>query len=150
LVDKAFRNTYITLNSGHWTKGSADLVYTTDASTVALIDHTINIRLKIQPSVDLTDSDSVLGTLKFADLGIERLHYSILYGTAQSDGGQCQVNYSVAHDTGVITSHDAINIVEGTHVMEAGQFFFVNVTEAIPYSLMLDDFCDKFYWKRTA
>lgn len=150
LIDKAFRNSYIVLDSGNWTKGTAELITTTDASTVALVDHMINIRLKVQPNVELTDSDSVLGTLKFDELGVERLHYSILYATAQSDGGQCQVNYSFAHDTGVLTAHDAINLADGSHSMAAGQFFFVNITEAIPYSLMLDEFCDKFYWKRTA
>lgn len=150
LADKAFRSEYVVLDGSQWTKANADLICTTEASTAARVDHTINIRLKIQPTVNLTDSDFKLGTLNLPALGVERLHYSILYGTAQSDGGQCQVSYSVDYNTGVITSHDAINLSDGSHSMEAGQFFFIEINTAIPHGLMIEDFCDKFYWKRTA
>lgn len=146
LVDKAFKSDYITLDPVYWTNTNAEL---NDTSTVSLVDHSINIRLKITPSVQLTDSTVELGTLVIGSLGVLNLPYSILNAVAQSDGGQCTICYNFAYDTGKLTVFDVINI-DGTHTMEAGQSFYVNIQEDIPYNLMTDDFCDKFYWKRTA
>lgn len=149
MIDKGFKNTYTVLSSANWTKTNADLIYTTEASTATLIDHNVNIRLKVQPTVPLTDSDVVLGTLKLSTLGINRLQSSILYATTQSDGGQCSIVYSVEHDTGKILVHDVLN-VDGTHTMPASENFFININQDISGGMMQEDSCDKFYWKRTA
>ena len=151
LIDKAFKTDYITLNSSYWTSKNATLDNATSGltSTVSLTDHSINIRLKLNVTTALSDTEVELGTLKLNSIGISRLPYSIFYGVAQSDGGQCVINYSVAYETGTVSVYDVINI-DGTHSMDSGQYFFINVQEDIPYDLMLDSFCDKFYWKRTA
>ena len=149
LVDKAFKTQYNVLDSSCWTKANANLIYNSDASTVAYADHVINIRLKVETTAALSDTNVKLGTLNFAKLGIERLFYSVLYGTAQSDGGQCTINYSVDYETGEITVHDVLN-VDGTHTMAAGETFFININEAVSHSMMLDSFCYFFYWIRTA
>lgn len=151
LVDKTFKTDYKTLNSSYWTSKNATLDGATSGltSTVSWTDHSINIRLKLNVTTKLTDTETELGTLKLASIGVERLPYTIYYGVAQSDGGQCVINYSFAYETGTITVHDVINI-DGTHTMESGQYFFIDVQEDIPHDIMLDSFCDKFYWKRTA
>jgi hypothetical protein len=34
--------------------------------------------------------------------------------------------------------------------LEAGSTIYINITIPVPYTAMKNDFCDKFYWKRTA
>ena len=50
---------------------------------------------------------------------------------------------------GTVSLHEVIN-VNGTHAAAAGSDFFINIVQPIRYYKILDDFCDKFSWKRTA
>jgi hypothetical protein len=147
LVDKSFRNAYISVSDFPW---HSDTNYATlgSNSTVALVDHSINMRLMITPTVDLSDTTMVLGSFVLENYGITRLHYTEFQGTAHSDGGQCVVNYTMDM-SGNFSINDILNI-DGTHTMEAGETFYANIQEEIPHNYMLDSACDKFYWKRTA
>ena len=151
LVDKTFKNAYILLDNTYWTSTNSELVLTTEqgdssACIVTLVDHTVHIRLKLRPAIQLTDSDITLGTLNLAAVGVSDLLYTAFSQVALSDGGQCTVSYSM-NNAGTVISHDVLN-VDGKHVMAADQFFYVDVTETVTSSKMLDSFCDKFYWKR--
>ncbi len=150
-VDKTFKNAYIPLDSSCWTSNNSELVLTTEqgdsaACIATLVDHNVHIRLKLRTTVQLTDTDTTLGALDLSALGINRLLYTAFSKVALSDGGQCTISYSM-NNTGTVISHDVLN-VDGTHIMAADQFFYVDITEMVTSSLMLDEFCDKFYWKR--
>ena len=148
LIDKAFKNTYFYDYDVLWLSpyGRADLGANCSA---ARVDHMFSLRLMITTNVELTDSAVVVGELGLTDLGISRLHYTILQGVAMSDDGQSTINYSINCETGEVTINDIIN-ANGTHSLPAGSTFYIIIQEAIPYSFMDDEFCDKFYWERTA
>lgn len=153
LIDKLFKEHYISIDNTYWTSANTELVLTTEqgdssACIVTLADHTIHIRLKLRPTVQLTDSDTTLGTLNLPAVGIKQLLYTAFSQVALSDGGQCTLSYSM-NNVGTIITHDVLNI-DGKHLMAADQFFYVDVTETITSDKMLDSFCDKFYWKRMA
>jgi hypothetical protein len=147
LVDKAFRNAYFYDYDIFWhsPNGVADLGTNCSA---ALVDHLFSLRLMITTNVVLNDTAVIIGELGFEDLGISRLHYTILQGVAVSDDGQCTINYSINCETGEITINDVIN-ANGLHELPAGSTFYISIQEAIPATFMIDSYCDKFYWKRT-
>lgn len=151
LVDKAFKNAYINLDDSYWTSTNSSLVLTTEqgdssACIATLVDHTVHIRLKLKPIVSLTDSDTTLGTINLSKIGLNNLLYTVFSKVAMSDGGQCTISYSV-NNAGTVITHDVLN-VNGTHTMAADQFFYVDICETVTSSMMMDDFCNKFYWKR--
>jgi hypothetical protein len=150
LVDKAFKDTYITLDSTYWTK-SADAALNSsiiNASHVMLSDHTISIRLNIKPTVALSDTETYLGKLNFPSCGITALKHAIMYNVAISEGGNCTVCYRLDTD-GTVSVWDVLN-VSGAHTMASGSSFYIHAALPVHHDEMLDDFCDKFYWKRTA
>ena len=153
LVDKTLRARQVKLDSTYWTAANATLGVGgsgSDAeSSCSFGDHGVNLRLRIITSTALDDTDGVvMGTLNLEKLGIIHLHYATLFDIATSDGGQCTVNYCFDIN-GTLRVYDVQNI-DGTHTMESGRYFYVDIKEEIPHTLMVDSFCDKFYWKRTA
>lgn len=155
LVDKEFRVNQLKLDSSYWTNTNATLLTggstDDDASICSWTGHSIFIRLGIYPTIELTDATLSMGKLNLPALGITSLPYSTRFGVTSSDAGNCYINYSFLRDTGELIVFDAIN-VDGAHSMTVGteRYFYVHIQEEIPYTLMNDDFCDKFYWKRTA
>ena len=146
LVDKTFKETYITLTSDHWAATNAAL---SNYSNAFLSDHNLALRLHLTTNIALTDDNSFpLGTLNLASLGASQLTYSIFYNTTISDDGNCSLTYRIDQD-GLITVPEVLN-VNGTHNMASGSNFFIHTVIPVDYGKMLDSFCDKFYWKRTA
>jgi hypothetical protein len=145
LVDKAFKATYLTLNSSHWTNTTASLG---DYSNILLNDHTIAFRLNFKTTAAISDETATLGTLALPLCGVNQLSYAVFYHTAISDGGNCVMACRM-DQAGVISLHEVIN-VDGSHSMVSGADFFIHLVVPVRYTDMLDDFCDKFYWKRTA
>ncbi len=145
LVDKAFKEKYITLSSSFWTNTNATIG---ELSNVLLTDHSMAIRLNLTTTAEITDEAIDLGKLDLTACGITELSYAVFYNPVISDLGNCVMNYRMLQD-GVISIHEVINI-NGAHTMPAGSDFFINLVQPIRYEKMLDDFCDKFYWKRIA
>ena len=149
LVDKTFEYQYITLDSTFWTGTNASIYPTPTAASVILSDHMFSLKMAIQVNIPINDDNSVqLGTLTLQSCGIKKLPQHIMYAPAVSDEGNCTIAYYVV-TTGKIEIYEALNI-DGTHSMASGSVFYVYLTQPIDYENMLDDFCDKFYWKRTA
>lgn len=146
LVDKAFKEKFITLATSNWTATNATLG---SYSNVLLTDHTIALRLNfIATTVFENDNTVELGKLNLASCGIEQLSYAVFYNATISDLGNCSLNYRISQD-GTIAVHDVLN-VNGTHTMASGSDFFIHTVLPVSSNYMLPDFCDKFYWKRTA
>lgn len=145
LVDKAFKNTYLTINSTHWTATNATIG---DYSNILLNDHTIAFRLNFKTTAALSDETVTLGQLALASCGLNQLSYAVFYHTAISDGSNCVIACRM-DQTGTISIHEVIN-ADDTHSMVSGSDFFIHLTVPVRYTDMLDDFCDKFHWKRTA
>ena len=145
LVDTSFGENYITLDSSYWTAENATIG---ELSNVLLTDHSISIRLNLKTTTEINDEMITLGKLDLTRCGINELSYAVFYNPIISDLGNCTMNYRMMQD-GTITIHEVINI-DGTHPMDAGSDFFINLTQAIRYEKMDPEFCNKFYWKRTA
>ncbi len=145
LVDKAFKDTYISLDSTFWTATNATIG---EHSNVLLADHSISVRLNLTSTGELNDNPTDIGKLALTQCGITELTHAILYAPIISDLGNCVMNYKATQD-GIISVHEVINI-DDTHTMPAGSDFYINFVQPVSHNKMIDSFCDKFYWKRTA
>lgn len=148
LVDKAFKFAYFdaALNEADfWTNTNASLK---QYSNILINDHEISLRLNIWLDIQLDDSELELGKLNVAACGITEFSHTIFSDVSISDGGNCTVAYKLSQD-GTISVLEVLNL-DGTHSMDSGQNFYINLVQPIYHTKMIDSFCDKFYWKRTA
>lgn len=146
LVDKAFRHTSTDLTTSHWTSTNASLMGT--SSNVLLCDHTLTIRINLKTTIAITDDTVPLGKLSLPSLGLTQLTYAMFYQAIVSDGGNCTLLCKIDQD-GTITVHDVLG-ADGTHSLASGNDFYIHVVLPVGCDNMLNNFCDKFYWKRTA
>jgi hypothetical protein len=145
LVDKGFKNAYITLDSSYWTGTNANI---STYSNIMLADHTISLRLALTTTAAMTDNTTTLGRLAIESCGIDKLSHAIFCEAAVSDEGNCTVNYRI-EQTGEVKIYDVLN-ADGTHSMASNSTLYIHLVQPINHLSMHDDFCDKFYWKRTA
>lgn len=114
---------------------------------VRRIGHTIIFRIYFQTLVELNDSTISLADLNFSALGIKGLSYqqtNILMG---GDGGNGIAITNVS-DGGNINVVDVIPKGTAT-VLAAGYTPRLYYQQALPAGNMLNEVCDKFYWRRT-
>ena len=146
LVDKAFKGTFMYIPTASWTATNATL-HTT--SNVLLIDHTINLRIYVNLTTAINgDTDVVLGKLDLTSCGLTSLSSAVYRQPAVSDTGNCTACYTIESD-GTITMNDVLG-PNNAHTAAVGSDFIFNILFPAGYDRMLDNFCDKFYWKRTA
>ena len=146
LIDKEFKAQWLTISDTQWTAKDATLhAY----CNVALAGHNMNIRLSLKTNTELTDYEVELGKLDVPSFGLTELPYGLFHNIAICDNGGSTICYSIKQD-GTITTTEALN-VNGTHSSGSGSVFYINYVYTVhSIERMLDDFCDKFYWKRIA
>jgi hypothetical protein len=147
LVDKGFADRIMYIPSSSWIAAGAAFVSET-SSIVELADHTVSLRLNLKNTAALSDTTVDLGTLKLNTVGITELPYTIVSDVTASDGGQCTLSYSIVAG-GTITISDVL-VLGGAHSLATGNTFSIHINQTVDHARMLDSFCDKFYWKRTA
>jgi hypothetical protein len=148
LIDKAFRGKFVTYNDIGWESNNTTLHETSNA---LLIDHMIHLRIYVNTTVAISnDTDLVLGKLDLSVFGIneKNLSSATFRQPAISEKGDCTINYTINTD-GTITINDVLSI-SGNHNAASGMDILFNVLLPVGYDRMIDSFCDKFYWKRTA
>lgn len=143
LIDKEFKSTAY---SDDGTKG-AFAHDTTNISGYQVYNiyggHTIRLRLGFTPKIAFTDDSAVnIGNFDFSKIGVSGFYHSIISVPAMSDAGNGLVMTTISN-AGEITVND---VVKST---VANQMLYVNEEVTCKYDNMLDEFCDKFYWKRT-
>jgi hypothetical protein len=149
LVDKDAKDVWMQIPTTAWTPQNAEInTYSSNLSYVTLSGHMAHFRLFLSTTADATDTELPLGTLDAEACGLVGIPYGILSDVAMSDGGACTICWKLTTD-GVISIVDILN-VDGTHLMPSGQTFYLNFTYLVKGSELLDDFCDKFHWKRVA
>lgn len=115
--------------------------------------NTIRLRINVTTAVDIGDTTVSLGTVDLAAHGLTKddtgfFPYTVYGGVAMSDGGNAVILvYFTAN--GVLQTADAFQS-DGTHTLPSGKPFYFDVVLPVTPSQMLDDFCDKFYFKRIA
>lgn len=109
--------------------------------------HSFSVRLGFENTVALGDGATLLGTLDFSKLGVSRLFAGVQYIYAGSDAGNgyalCSLNWS----TGELQSID-VNCKGGATSIAANNQFYLQFWIDSSVDYMLNDACDRFYWKR--
>lgn len=151
LIDKQFKSTYkiyegndaasiFTINSSSITSGTLALA-------VHRTGHSLKIRFHWTTACDYADSDITLGSFRLDQLGVTSLMYTILGMLVGSDGGNGIMNITVENN-GLMKCVDIVH-KSGNSSITSGATPRLTMVLPISYNYMLDDFCDKFYWKRT-
>ena len=147
LIDKGFKTAYIEI-----TQSATDYLSGFEVISIRT-DQTVRFRMKLTTNVEINDTSVTLGTVDLTKHGLtldgdNYFLYSILGGVAISDGGQATIYYDL-NSNGTLDTNDVLT-VSGTHVLPAGSSFYINAVVTVRANQMIDSFCDKFYWKRTA
>lgn len=124
------------------------------AAYAYLSGHDVYIYFTFTPSVTLNDTTVEVFTITPSSVGVSQLGDVTRYFSAFSDGGQAVFSYQVTN-AGKISITDVLQRATSTSVDNAvdagtsvGHFNFLIKLNNINY--MVDSFCDKFFWKRTA
>lgn len=141
LIDKEFKSE----------ASSSDDLFTANSTNCELNScyytrsgHSLQIRLNFTNKVALTDSNLVLGNFNLEALGVTSLPYSLYNVLGSTDAGNSFLMMIVDYENGTLTHADCTSNVSANN--SCYLLFDVDVTA----SRMIDSFCDKFYWKRTA
>lgn len=151
LMDKHLRSSF------YDNENTTGLVTLTDSNCSAynvlinVYDHeahiSISFNLKNSISSDF-ETNFILGTLDFSKLGFNKSSctaYSVM--ATESSNAVCVT--TLAYDTGKITCHD-IFMQRGNTQINAGDAIRVDFIVKIPINDMINGYCNKFFWKRTA
>lgn len=107
-------------------------------------DGTICMRLAITNNVVITDAKILLATVGTTSHGVTKYSYDN-YFIAASDGGNGAWMGRFESTLGEVSSEETLNFT-----LSAGNTSYITLVHTIAYNDMLDDFCNKFYWKRTS
>lgn len=109
---------------------------------------TLHIRLSATLKTDLSDTNIEVGTFNVAKLGITRFPLTRYAQQAATDSGNGIALYNLTYP-GVLTLTDVVpKTDEGT--IASGTVLYFDIITNFNQGYMLDSFCNKFYWKRTA
>lgn len=106
--------------------------------------HSIQIRLNFTNKVALGDTNTELGNFNLDVLGVTSLPYGLYNVIGASDGGNALLMMIVNYSDGTLTH------AESTSSIDANNSCYLLFDVEVTSNRMIDSFCDKFYWKRTA
>ena len=155
LIDKEYKSAFI---YGDKSNDYYDKTYSivnnnpltnNEGTDIIRTGHTITFRLKISFNEDIVSPDSniQIGSIHFDNLGCLRLAVSPQYPSlAFGDAANNAVFWTIGATDGRI---EVAEDLRGKGFVKGDVLnFYVDLN--IPYSYMVDEFCDKFYWKRTS
>ncbi len=145
LVDKEFASFEGNSTTDYFTP--ADNTVENTGTYIVRGGHGIRIRQGIKSSVELNDTEKILGTFNFKNLGVERFPFAYNNIPAFHDAAENGVICIIAYDTGVLRQVDTTT---AANTFPSGNAFYIDVTVVIKFNNMLDSACDKFCWKRVA
>lgn len=149
LIDKEFKyQQWLTTNlSDILTLGSGTTVSTL---CVSLREHSISIeRMSVQSTSAISESTITLGTFKLASLGVVNGAMNTnKYFLGQSDGGN-GIAFMAITTSGIFETLDRVTTTSGGTIPAGNNINFAFDIQLRPTEMM-DSFCDKFFFKRTA
>lgn len=153
LIDKEFTTTTAQqITCG--TASSSDCVINSTNTTsmsawVSRQGHSIFLSINaITFKVSVSGTNLTLGTFDLAKLGTSEAAISPVI-MAWSDGAHAIVGMNINRTSGVLQSQDVVVRGTGTSIA-AGSSAVFTVELPCDYTCMVDSFCNKFYWRRTA
>ena len=111
-----------------------------------LDNRTIRFRINTVLKTTIEDGSVTLGKINANDFGVvtNGLYYST-FVTAWSDGGNALVGVILDSIEDEYKSKDTYE-----DQLNSGDSFYSEHIHLIPTENIIDSFCDKFYWKKTA
>lgn len=153
LVDKGFRSEAETVKNtseyfGHLSVAQLKtkyLDYIRSGSTLRL-----RIGLTFDGTISFNDANtSTLTTINLSKLGVKYLPFGYNDVVGTSDGSNGVIMFSLSYD-GTLSQTDALSKSGGTVTPTPDEPVCIDITTNVDFEGMIDEFCDKFYWKRTA
>ena len=141
LVDKGF-SSYAGNDTSIFTPASNIAI---NSAYISRSHGAIRIRLSLAVNTALSDTGVSFGKFNWDKVGISNLSMGYEAQVTFSDGANAGILYNVAY-TGEVNQLDTF----GLSSIESGKTFVLDLTFTTAQHTMLDSFCDKFYWKRTA
>lgn len=143
LIDKEFKSQLI--NPATFTINTTNC--TSNGVIATLHGHSVQLRMVIVNKVAVADTTLTFGTLSLASVGVTGFPISYPDVVGGSDGGNALTTWTLDGSTGVLSSTDAPHTTNG---MGTGKTTLLYFNIGVTKDNMLDSFCDRFYWKRTA
>ena len=152
LIDKEYKSAFIygDKSNDYYDKTlvTIDDKYYTNNNGIDIVrtGHTITIRLNISLNDKiLPDENVAIGLLHFSNLGCKRLAvFPSFPSMAFDDGTGNAAFWTIDGNEGYL---NILEDLRGKGFVKGDALkFYVDLN--IPYRYMLDEFCDKFYWKR--
>lgn len=149
LIDKEFKEkTFLTADLSQ--VFTAESTTTTGTTCITLHNHMISIeRMTVASSSAISDTTVTLGAFDLTKLGVASGNLIVnKYFVAQSDGGN-GIAMMVILTSGSLQTLDRVTATSGGTIAGGNNLNFAFDIQ-LRTSEMLDSFCDKFYFKRTA
>ena len=147
LIDKEFKNFSNTYSSTEVSKIATSENATVTQVVVQRVGHTIVLRVGFETKIELNDNDINLFTLNLSELGVVDFRFGAYFITIPVDNKDGIIIGSL-ESNGVVLSSDVIMKGNAT-VMPSGANASLFIERNVHSAVMLDEACDKFYWKRT-
>ncbi len=146
LIDKEFRN-----EAGHFDLTGSSITSNISSCTIyyARTGHTNSLRINFVTAKALTDTTAELFTIDFKKLGISTMHFSPTNLLAGTDVNNGIIMVNIAWNTGIANCVDIIGRGSATSIA-SGANAYINYDFATAMDNMLDEYCDKFYWKKVS
>jgi hypothetical protein len=151
LFDKEFKSSSGDIDASNFELQNGTTFYLTSDTTTGFsyvrTGHSLRLKLNLKLGADVTDETFTFGKIKdLTSLGISGWDYNFNNAMMSCDGSNAVILSSLGRD-GFLISGDVVGQNSGT--AKAGGIAFLDVTIPVTKDYMLDDFCDRFYWKRT-
>jgi len=146
LVDKAFKTQSVTISTDYYTLNTS--VCSALTGTLQWNEHIIRLAFTWTNASVINDDSLTLAQLTLSKFGISSFGFNNRFSQF-TDGGQAIIDYNVSA-TGEIQTRDVMRRGSTSADLPAGSSMLVQFMWTIRGTDMLDSFCDKFYWKRTA
>lgn len=152
LFDKEFESSSGDLDASNFELQNGTTFFkTSDTNTgISFVreGHNLRFRINVTLGTDLGDSKvNILRVKDFSLLGISGFDYNF-YNTLSGCDGSNAVLIANFENNGWLGTTDVVGQNSGT--AKSGGVAFFDITIPVKYSQMLDEYCDKFYWRRIA
>lgn len=149
LYDKHLKTNYLSTEKGDRLVATR---YTVNASSCDVYltahDHTAEIRVDVTLAKSMDATNLEFAELNFRSMGFHKIRNTVYsVGAADAAGGIAAMELS--YDTGLVTGYDVFP--KGTKTtLPSGSKVRGVFTCTVDSKWMLNDFCDKFFWKKTS
>ena len=145
LIDKEFIE--IAGNFKEWFTPSSNV--TLNNFYVVRSKHSMKVRLDFTNKVALSDTAVVFGNIDYSSLGITDIGMSYSGSVAVTDGGNGIAEMNLHYSSGELSSVDVITKTSGGQIAANSSINYLIDINVRHYE-MLDEACDKFYWKKVS